>query len=142
LIAIAVSYVLACFAAGLTMAISHVVRTWLQGPIDIPGSQLLADTLFVSGMVAAFVSVYAFTPAVIVIIVAEIFAIRRALFYAICGAIAGPLGFAAYYGHDLLDNPTIFGPQLVMVTAAGIVAGFVYWYFGGRSAGVLERPIA
>ncbi len=142
LIAVAVSYVLACIAAGLVVAGSYVVRAYMAGPIEVGQGRLLVETLVVSGFIASFVSIYAFAPAMIAIVVAEIFAIRRALFYAVCGAIAGALGYAAFTEGGFTNDAAEFGPALLLVTGAGIVAGFVYWYFAGRSAGILQRPAA
>ena len=139
LIAIALSYVIACVAAGLMVAGSYVLQAYMAGPIGISQRQLFAETLYVSGLVAAFVSVYAFAPAILAAVVAEVFGIRRALYYVVCGAIAGLIGYAAFSGVGDGQVPDI-GRDYVLVAGAGIVAGFVYWFLGGRSAGVLERP--
>lgn len=137
LFAVGFSYVIACVAAGLMVAGSYVVPAWFAGTIAIENSQLMGQTLFVSGMVASFVAVYAFAPAMVAAVVAEVFSIRRALYYVVCGGLAGLIGYAAYLG----GTPEI-GRDHLLVAAAGVVAGWVYWLLGGRSAGVLERPAA
>jgi hypothetical protein len=141
LIAIALSYMIACVVAGLMVAGSYVLQAYMAGPIDVPQRQLFAQTLYVSGLVAAFVSVYAFAPAILAAVVAEVFGIRRVLYYVICGAIAGLIGYAAFEGVGDGQVPEL-GRDYLLVAGAGIVAGFVYWFLGGRSAGVLERPAA
>lgn len=141
LIAIALSYMIACVVAGLMVAGSYVLQAYMAGPIDVPQRHLFAQTLYVSGLVAAFVSVYAFAPAILAAVVAEVFGIRRVLYYVICGAIAGLIGYAAFEGVGDGQVPEL-GRDYLLVAGAGIVAGFVYWFLGGRSAGVLERPAA
>jgi hypothetical protein len=141
LIAISFSYVIACIAAGIMVAGSYVLQAYMDGPIDISQGRLFAETLYVSGLVASFVSVYAFAPAIIAAVVAEVFAIRRVLYYVVCGAIAGLIGYAAFSGVGEGQVPDL-GRDYLLVAGAGIVAGFVYWFLGGRSAGVLGSPAA
>ena len=142
LITVTFSYVIACVAAGLIVAGSYVVQAYMAGPVDFPRSQIFAETLYVSGLVATFVAVYAFAPAILAIVVAEVFAIRRALYYVIAGGLAGLLGYAGFNARGLIEGAPELGSDLLLVAAAGFVAGFVYWVLGGRSAGVLKRPVS
>lgn len=143
LIAVALSYAIACIVAGLIVAGSYIVQAWFGGPIEIPARRLLVETLFVSGMVASVASVYAFAPAIVAIVVAEVFAFRRAIYYVLCGGLAGAVGFAAFAGNTLpVTGDQVFMTRLGLFAAAGFVAGYVYWFIGGHSAGVLQRPAA
>jgi hypothetical protein len=142
LIAVTLAYMIACFVAGIMVVGSYVVRAWLEGSGDFADQRLFVETLYFGGLAAAFVSVYAFTPAVIAIVVAEVFAIRRPLYYVICGGLAGAIGYVAFSGYDTGSAALPVGRAMILLAGAGCVAGYVYWYLAGRSAGVLKRPTA
>jgi hypothetical protein len=88
-----------------------------------------------------FVGRAAFIPAAIAIVIAEIFAIRSALYF--CGAAL----VAAYFASRLVD-PEIL-PSLpaepAVAAATALAGGFAYWLLCGRISGLRakaepERP--
>lgn len=88
--------------------------------------------------VSVFVIGFAFVPAVVAIAIAEVFALRSALFYAVAGALIGlfcgyTLGFVEYRPDIRFDAP--LATNFELLGAAGIAAGLVYWLIAGRSAG-------
>jgi hypothetical protein len=70
--------------------------------------------------------------------------LRSVLYYAIAGALIGAL---AYFMTDVSARIAGNGPvvpitlELQWLTAAGIIAGFVYWLIAGRKAGKLEECV-
>ena len=75
-------------------------------------------------------------PALLVIALAEGFAWRSVLVYAVLG---GVLALALSYGLDFAGYVGEPGSSLVrereVLAAAGIAGGLVYWLFAGRRAG-------
>jgi hypothetical protein len=97
---------------------------------------------FVILTTSAFVAAFAFAPAVVVILVAESFAFRSVLLYALAGAAIGlvcgyTLGFVAQAPRFQTGAP--FGTNFELLGAAGIAAGLVYWLVAGRTAGPWRR---
>ncbi|MDR3465164.1 MAG: hypothetical protein P4M07_04390 [Xanthobacteraceae bacterium] len=89
-----------------------------------------------------FVSGFALLPAMIMALITEAFAVRSLVFYAVGGALVGA---ACYLSIVPFDPGTftfhgIVHRELEVMTGAGIVAGFVYWFVAGRSAGRWRRP--
>jgi hypothetical protein len=147
LIAVAFAYVVACVGAGLTIAGSIVVKGFVEGSIGISYQQLTAETMFAVGLTASFAAVYAFAPAVVAMVVAEVFGIRRMAYHVLAGGLVGALAYVASYrlyvgGHAGAEAPVLIGSHFALFVVAGIVGGFVYWGFAGRSAGVLQRAPA
>ena len=94
---------------------------------------------FLVGVFGFVVSIKALLPAVLLIALAEYFAIRSVLFY----AVAGGAGLVAlYHGLGLAERDVLVGRDLEIMAGAGIAAGFVYWAIAGRKAGGWRRPEA
>lgn len=145
LVAVTVGYVVACIAAGAAIAGGIVFGAWLTDGIAVPAGHLAAESVFVGGVLASFAAVYAFAPAVVAIVAAEIFRIRRAAYHVLCGGLAGALGYVAARpaGMDLLAaTEPAFGRNLVTFVAAGLIGGAVYWLVAGRGSGATMRPAA
>jgi hypothetical protein len=88
--------------------------------------------------VSAFVATFAFVPAVVAILIAETFALRSVIFYAVAGGAIGlfcgyMLGFIEPMPQFQFDMP--LKTNFELLAAAGIAAGFVYWLVAGRNAG-------
>ena len=85
---------------------------------------------------AAAIGAIAMMPALLVIALAEGFALRSSLIYA---ALGGVLALSLSYGLDFAGYSGDRGSPLVhereVLAAAGIAGGFVYWLFAGRKAG-------
>lgn len=131
------AFVLACVAAAvvLTFALLPGWTEVIDRPVDHRSIALVA------GLSAAFFSIYAMLPAMLIIALAEGFRLRSIFFYALAGA-ALTLGLA--YGWDLRmlhsQDDILGGRGPEIVAAAGIAGGFVYWALAGRSAGAWRRP--
>ncbi|TPM91477.1 hypothetical protein [Mesorhizobium sp. B2-1-3A] len=98
-------------------------------------SAATASLYFSIPFVALFVAYFAFMPAAIVILVAEILGRRDWLYYALAGAVVA----AAFLG--LVDHAqeSIFAVTdtsgIMAVIGGGMVGGIFYWLSAGRWAG-------
>lgn len=128
----------ACAVAAIIIFIAVMFPEFSQlgaGPVH----RGVLDVVFGFGFI--LVSGFALLPAAIVIAVTEAFYIRGALTYAVGG---GLLGLACYLGLVLnaqtLRFEGIVHRHLEIMTAAGIVAGLVYWIVAGHNAGAWRQP--
>jgi hypothetical protein len=127
------AYVLACVAAAavftfgmLALDSDDLSSTGLPPPVG----------LVIVVVVAAIIGVIAALPAALIVVIAEAFRWRSALFYA---ALGGALALIMSFGLDVpkkIDqSDAFFLRELQLLAASGIAGGFVYWLFAGRSAG-------
>jgi hypothetical protein len=134
------AFVLACVAAAAVMTFALVLPGWTELIDGYPDRQSIAVLVALS---AAFFSIYAMLPAMMMIAFAEGFRLRSVLFYALAGAV---LALGSAYGWDLrlLRSPDddLGGHGAEIMAAAGIVGGFVYWALAGRSAGAWRKLVA
>ena len=134
------AFALACVAAAAVMTFALLLPGWNELIDYYPDQQIIAVTVALS---AAFLSLYALLPAILIIALAEGFRLRSVLFYALAGAA---LALGSAYGWDLrlLRSPDddLGGRGVEIMAAVGIVGGFVYWALAGRSAGAWRRPVA
>jgi hypothetical protein len=127
-------------AAGMVIVTAVLTPEWsdlVLGPLDEStfGVMVTFGAIFVSG--------FALLPALVVIAVAEVFRIRTVLYYAFAGAAVAALLDLSFRNFDTLALSVngFARRELEIMTAAGIIAGFVYWLIVGRSAGNWgERP--
>lgn len=92
--------------------------------------------IFSIPFVALFVAYFAFMPAAVLILAAEIFSRRDWLTYALAGGATGVVvvGYfrqAAEEGYEAVNDPFI----LSATVAAGVIGGLAYWLVCGRYAG-------
>ena len=137
---------LAALAAAI--AVTFAVATFaLRVPTGDPIDPMFAWGLglFASG-VAAF---GAFLPTVIAVGVAEVFAIRSALLYALGGAVVMLIGYysaglASAYTDSIDVAPPMISREVEIIAAMGVVFGLTYWAIAGRRAGawMQRRTIA
>ncbi len=81
---------------------------------------------------STLVMIWSFIPACVAILIAEMFAIRSLLVYAVFGAIGGAIyGLGFLYGTDNAIQSS---------AAAGIAGASVYWLVAGRNAGMWRSP--
>ncbi|MEW6630388.1 MAG: hypothetical protein AB1440_05925 [Pseudomonadota bacterium] len=135
--AILVGYVVASLAASGFLNILFLAHLGYT-PAN-PEPTATASLYFSVPFLALFVAYFAFVPAVIVIIIAEILGRRDWLFYALGGAVIAVvfLGFA----HNIADaefDITGTNARLALV-GAGMVGGIFYWLSAGRWAGSWRR---
>jgi hypothetical protein len=98
----------------------------------------LMEFVMVGPMLAASMA-FMLLPATLAAMLAEAFAIRSLLYYAVCGGLSAGVSLATIGGLDkdynLADAPLI-------AVGAGIVAGFAYWAVAGWSAGFWKPVFA
>jgi hypothetical protein len=102
--------------------------------IDPPHSDIFFFWVFLwtSLTWSTLVMIWSFIPACVAILIAEIFAIRSLLVYAVFGAIGGAIyGLGFLYGTD---------NAIQSAAAAGIAGASVYWLVAGRNAGTWHSP--
>jgi len=126
-------YALACVAASLVLTIGVLTPDWDY--LNSLGLQSAAVWVIVA-FGATVIGAVAILPALLVIVLAEGFAWRSFIVYALLGAV---LSLALSYGIDFagyVSTPDSFlmrGREVL--AAAGIAGGLVYWLFAGRNAG-------
>jgi hypothetical protein len=133
--------IFALFLAALAaaIAVTFAVATFaLRVPTGDPIEQMFVWglSLLASG-VAAF---GAFLPTLIAVAVAEIFAIRSALIYALGGAVVMLIGYysaglASTYAESIDVAPPMISREVEIIAAMGVVFGLTYWVIAGRRAG-------
>jgi uncharacterized membrane-anchored protein YitT (DUF2179 family) len=98
-----------------------------------------ASLYFSVPFVALFVAYFAFMPATVVILVAEVLDRRDWLFYALAGAVVAGvfLGFAHEAG-DANFDVTDTNARLAVI-GSGMIGGISYWLSAGRWAGSWRR---
>src|ERR1700721_278793 len=132
-------FLAACLVAGMIVVGAVLFPEFSDlgsGPID-PGALNI-----VLGFGFIFISGFALLPALIVVLITEVFYIRGVLTYAIGG---GLVGLACYLGLIPFDTTTLHFEGIVrrhleIMTGAGIVAGVIYWMIAGRNAGEWREP--
>jgi len=130
-----VGYILACVAASLVLTIGTLTPEWedLNQLSMSPALQSVAMWSVVA-IGAAIIFAIAMLPTLLIIALAEGFALRSIVVY---GVIGGALALATAYGLDFggyMITPDIARERAVFA-AAGIAGGLVYWLFAGRKAG-------
>ena len=134
-----VAYILACIAAALVLALGTLTPQWndffTSFGLHSPHAQSVAMWAIV-GLAALIIFVVGFLPTLLVIVIAEGFALRSVVVY---GVIGGALALSAAYGLDFFGYVGPPGSDLArereVFAAAGIAGGLVYWLFAGRKAG-------
>lgn len=133
LILIPLAYIAAIVTAGTAAA----AITWLRAypPVaDDPAALSVTSWVVFSDFIlfCMFVGRAAFIPAAVAIVVAEVFAIRSALYF--CGAAL----VCAYFASRLVDPEVLRSlPSEPAIDAASALAGgFAYWLLCGRISGL------
>lgn len=134
-ILIAFAFLVSCMVAAFVVAYGLVAPELA----DFKGSpEFFLVFLFFGGAAGLVTPFYVFAPSFVAILIAEMFSLRSVLYYALGGALIGAL---AYFMSDVTARVAGQGTvvpitqELQWLTAAGIIAGFVYWALAGRSAG-------
>jgi hypothetical protein len=124
LIVVPIGFVLAVFAAGLTVALGIFGLN--------PSSGTAAWIMLFTAWTATYAGAFAIMPWLIAVVFAEGFGFRSVWFWF---AIGGAIGVAAYAFTGFLGHAADNGLGLAIHLAAGFVAGFVYWLIAGRTSG-------
>jgi len=129
-----IGYGLACIAAAIVLTIGTLTPEW----DDLAAQGLQSAALWsIVGVAALFIWAVALLPALLIIALAEGFAWRSSVLYAVLG---GVLALALCYGLDFagyIGEPDLAREREVLA-AAGIAGGLVYWLAAGRNAGLLK----
>jgi hypothetical protein len=128
-----VAYILACLAASLVLTIGTLTPEW----DDLTSLGLQSAAIWsIVAVGAAAIAAIAMLPALLVIALAEGFALRSIVVY---GALGGALALALSYGLDFAgyvgEPDGYLAREREVLAAAGIAGGLVYWLFAGRKAG-------
>jgi hypothetical protein len=125
----------ASLAAGTVIAMAAIFPAWSAlhlGDFDNGAFRM------VFGFGVLFLSGFAVLPMLLLILVAESFAFRSAVFYAAGGALVAALVYLHLQQWEMLALAVngFARRDLEISAAAGIVGGFVYWAIAGRRAGL------
>lgn len=130
LLLIPAGYIAGCLAAGLLVLLATI-------GVGADGAYLTTytgETLLLAFALAAWAGAFACVPALVAIVIAEVFGWRSLLFYLLAGGAIG-LGYALAF-----PEPAGTGAARIHL-AAGLVGGGVYWLLAGRSAGLaIAKP--
>lgn len=139
--AVLVGYVAACLMAGFVLLVVAGMPSEIQlSQFDVSGN-LVASSLFVVGLLSVFVAALAAVPALVGIVLGEVLVIRSLFYYVLGGGLIAGLGyyFAAGAGIVPLTDIEQRTSETMLLTAAGLVAGFSYWAVAGRRAGATRH---
>lgn len=101
---------------------------------DAAYAGIFAGTAIVAVLLAAK---FALTPFAAIVVLAEAFAVRSMLVF----AVAGLLIAVAFAWVEIGPEVTFDDRRLMIAAAAGIVGGFVYWLIAGRSSGAYRERL-
>jgi hypothetical protein len=134
------AFAMASLAAAAVMIFGYLVPGWSE-PSDPP--VLFHGLAVVIAFTAFLIGGSMLLPAMLVIAIAEGLRLRSMLLYAIVGGAAGLISYYAGISPavppDAVDTGLALPREAEIMTAAGIVAGFVYWTLAGRNAGRWQR---
>lgn len=132
LAAILIGYGAASLAAS---AFLHLLFLgWVGLPIGQEPNQQMA-LVFSIPLVALFVAYFAFFPAAVVILIAELLGRRDWLTYALGGGVVAAL-FLSFLRLSADPDFEVSDPgMMAAIVGSGIVGGIGYWLVAGRSAG-------
>jgi hypothetical protein len=122
-------FFLGCFAAGAVLVIATLPAGTFDTPLEGFEWLVLWWALLTSG---AIVSVIAFVPALVMVFVTEMLAIRSLFFYALAAG-GGGLLYGLTFPAAMANS---FDRTVEITFAAGVAAGLVYWLVAGRTAGL------
>lgn len=124
------AFFVAMIAAGLIATFG--LYRGLEGDAAYAG--IFAGTALLAILLAAQ---FALTPFAAIVVLAEAFAVRSMLVF----AVAGMLIAVAFVWGEIGPQITFDDPRLLISAAAGIVGGFVYWLIAGRSSGAYRERV-
>jgi hypothetical protein len=135
LLRIALACVLASLASGFGLILLlSLGRDWLAAGLE--GVMGALEVMAVAGLFAsAAIGMVALLPAALFIVLAELTRLRSAAIYGAAGMLAAIVGERV-----LISDP--YPSQLLLVSAAGLLAGLVYWWIAGRTAGARRHSLS
>ncbi|WP_020179458.1 hypothetical protein [Methylopila sp. M107] len=122
--------VIAAFATVAAMATGGLSDTQLfPEEIAILGYDLTINAATVALLFAPLMG----APAIVAVLIGEMFSLRSWIFYAAAGAGSALLPWSL--APSSFEGPVFTTPQVI---AAGLVGGLVHWLIAGRRAGLAE----
>lgn len=105
---------------------------------DVPPEVATGSMVFTIPFTALFVAYFAFVPAVVVMLLAELLGKRDWLFYALAGGFVALvfIGFAYQSGEGGFAYRDPLLPMSII--GSGLIGGIAYWFITGRFAGTLN----
>jgi hypothetical protein len=135
IVMVILAYILACVAASIVLTVGALTPEW-DDVVALAGHTAAVGPVVI-GIGAAVIATIAMLPALLVIALAEGFALRSSVIYA---ALGGALALSLSYGLDFAgyigEPDSYLSHEREVLAAAGIAGGFVYWLFAGRKAGI------
>lgn len=134
-IVILLAFILASGAAGIAIAVALLGPDW---PALSGTSAERAGFWTLAFFAAALTGAVTILPMFILVVLAEAFALRSVLLYAVAGATILVVGYFASGFADRLEAQAAQLPlvqEALIAAAGGIVFGFVFWLLAGRRAG-------
>ena len=145
IIVIMIGFSAATLGAALTFALT---LSTIFGPNVTPGDPInsavgLTEKLVELSIVIIYIGSFGASlialPALVIIVLAEIFAWRSPLIHASLGAILGAMAYLVWQG---FGQPTDDSNLVLVGITAGIIGASIYWLIAGRNAGKLLDMIA
>jgi hypothetical protein len=127
-------FLAACFVSGMV-----VLFALLFPEMDVQTLDFNNDTMnVILGFGFLLVSGFALLPAVIAVMITEVFSIRSILAYAVFGGVAGLCCYLAFIPFDTVSMTFegVVRRHLEVMVGAGVLGGVVYWLIAGRGAGM------
>ena len=129
---------IACGLAVMAAALVAFAATWNSlALLDRSDPTMHDGVTGVIGLLVLFLigveTFWMLLPAAVSALIAEVFAIRSWIYHALNGALSIWIGWAVRV--ETGRSVESYGSPLVIL-AAGLAAGFVYWAIAGRNAGV------
>jgi hypothetical protein len=118
-------------AASIAASAVIVLAAGVSPNLGEPAADFAAKLLLVGLIGAMFVGAVVAVPALVMIVLAEVFSWRSLILHLLFGAGIGFVAFLAGIGGE----PPASAQELQLGAAAGAVGGFVYWLVSGRRAG-------
>ena len=141
IINILLSFLVACFAAGLTKVLFATTPSELANLApDVAADRM--SKVIESGLFAAVISAMFAAPfALVAAAISEWRRLRSLTYYALTGLGIALIGFLAHFSAEPQGAPTIVNNYaLTAFLTAGFVGGLTYWLLHGRHAGIDALP--
>jgi hypothetical protein len=131
------AFLVASITAAIVLTVGMLARDWN----DLLALGLETGSLsVVIGLGAVVITGFALVPVLLVVAIAEGFALRSVLFYTGAGLV-----MALFFSYGLAEQATastLFDREREIMAGAGIAGGFVYWVLAGRNAGKWRETTA
>ncbi|RXF73127.1 hypothetical protein [Hansschlegelia zhihuaiae] len=122
--------VVAALAMLVMMSAEHAEAIrWLPEDVVLLGYDLSINAATIALLFAPLMG----APAIVAVLIAEMFSIRSWIYHAAAGAGSALMPWAL--APTSFEGPVFSAPQVV---AAGIVGGLVHWLVAGRRSGVTD----